>query len=487
MYNNGVGDHRAVYQDGMWAAVDYDAAEGYYDEEWYEDEEDMYPQDAYYLSLLARYQALRNTLATADPQELAVLVKADPKKYANVRLPYYKSDWRYAFDNKYPTPALVAQIDDKTLYRAMEYLAEVLTINDTISKQKSTWIWTLLALVGERGTLDFYREGRIRELGHKAGQLSIRLRSSERQRHKDFEEHEEQGAEEWEVEGEGTDGQDDDDEGESEAGQECDVQVGVTAPDSSHQTDADGVEDGEVEDDESPTHIGAQLDGSDSKPADPTVSADQTNEDNAMSTSTDEGEIQDEDEPADLEAARARLLAQLGDNLVKDSIPDEKLPDQQFKGTRHRHNGKVCRDSSCRMHNKARLEAHRRAGVRAAQGGKKDVVEARSSANNGRERETSTHGTASHQASPSNHNGDVPSTEDASKQLSRDGVSVSPAQEDGATDSSHSNTQNSPVRAAEPNDKADIQVNTRVTIDMILTVVGECYGQRDLLQYRETW
>jgi hypothetical protein len=33
----------------------------------------------------------------------------------------------------------------------------------------------------------------------------------------------------------------------------------------------------------------------------------------------------------------------------------------------------------------------------------------------------------------------------------------------------------------------EVDLNTRVTIDMILTVVGECYGQRDLLRFRETW
>jgi hypothetical protein len=29
--------------------------------------------------------------------------------------------------------------------------------------------------------------------------------------------------------------------------------------------------------------------------------------------------------------------------------------------------------------------------------------------------------------------------------------------------------------------------NSKVTIDMILTVVAECYGQKDLLRYRDIW
>jgi hypothetical protein len=30
-------------------------------------------------------------------------------------------------------------------------------------------------------------------------------------------------------------------------------------------------------------------------------------------------------------------------------------------------------------------------------------------------------------------------------------------------------------------------INTKVTIDMILTIVAECFGQRDLLKYRGRW
>ena len=29
--------------------------------------------------------------------------------------------------------------------------------------------------------------------------------------------------------------------------------------------------------------------------------------------------------------------------------------------------------------------------------------------------------------------------------------------------------------------------NTKVAIDMILTVVAECYGQKDLLEFRAAW
>lgn len=36
-------------------------------------------------------------------------------------------------------------------------------------------------------------------------------------------------------------------------------------------------------------------------------------------------------------------------------------------------------------------------------------------------------------------------------------------------------------------DTLDLSKNTKVTLDMVLTVVGEVYGQRDLLEFREKW
>lgn len=447
-YSNGVGDHQTVYQDGTWVAVDHDAAGDYYEDDWYDDEEDIDPQDAYYKGLLARYDTLRNTLASADPKILAALVKANPEKYADIRLPYYKSDWRYAFDNKIPTPALVAQIDDTTLYRALEYLAEVLAVGETISRQKSTWAWTLLALVGDRGTLGYYREGKVRELGHKAGQLGIRLRNGEKNHvYEDIEQSvEESGAEEEDMG--------------DEYGQKSDQ-----------------------EDDGSLMDISNQLDGStEPKPAEPSHPA------NNVAMSDDEGEIQedtpeDEEEPADLEAARARLLAQLGDNLVTESIPDRKVPAHQLLGKRHRHNGKVCRDPNCRV--------HRQAALQNAQGEKQKVATASSSTNspqgvrlgaNAQREETRSETLSAGKSNMAVTEG----SKDEEEKYSQRAVPSS-MQHNGATDSPKP-TDNPPVPCnTNQEDEEKAILNTRVTVDMILTIVGDRYGQRDLLRFREVW
>ncbi|KAK7189590.1 hypothetical protein DPSP01_001584 [Paraphaeosphaeria sporulosa] len=547
-YNDGTGELRVRFHEGTWVAVDDEADGEYYDEddEWAQ-YHDIDPQAAYYKSLLGRYKALRNTLANADPRELAALVKADPDKYANVRVPYYKSDWRYAFDNKYPTPALVAQLDDKGLYRALEYVSEVLIIGDTISKQKSCWIWTLLALTGDSGTLDYYKVGRIRELGHKAGQLSIRLRSGERRDAYRLEG--EDDAEEWEVEGEDDD--EDEDHSEMEVDEGNEARETSFAPKEQRQR----VEDGEVHEDddeyEPPLDLGGQFDGAAERQTQ-SHSAQSTHKGHKddMSSSEDEGEVKDddpeeEDTPADLEAARARLLAQLGDNLVTDSIPDRKVPAHQLKGKQlahkeprtsgsHRHNGKRCNDPSCKM-TKARQEAHRRAALRATQGAKTNGSNSTSPSQSSQakkpaekiqreEVQSKAQTKCSHeealaearkQAAAMPENTD-PATFLASlnPELRRailadqdeaylaelppeiiaeardysgqnggmNGVAEQQSERDSSSDSEKGDHTKEKRKA-----EVDMDLNTKVTIDMILTVVGECYGQRDLLRYREMW
>ncbi|KAL1613206.1 hypothetical protein SLS60_001438 [Paraconiothyrium brasiliense] len=567
--------------------------ERYYDEDWSQYEDDIDPQDAYYQSLLRRYKSLRSTLANADPKELAALVKADPEKYANVRVPYYKSDWRYAFDNQYPTPALVAQIDDKSLYRTLEYVSEVLITGDTISKQKSCWIWTLLALAGEKGTLDYYKVGRIRELGHKASLLSIRLRSGERRDADGVEE--ECVVEDWQVEGEGVD---EDEQDENENGEGSQAEESRFVPEEQRHDLKDGQEDDGEEDYEPPTDVGGQLDGAfeNESVVHASQAANKNDEEDDMSISEDEGELQDdepqdEDTPADLEAARARLLAQLGDNLVTEAIPDRKIPAHQLRekqshveprqSLRHRHNGKWCRDPICQI-NKGRQEAHRKAALRAAQGGKTNGSRIATPLQSQQDKQPATQqqrqndqsGQPPALASAETFSCDEPTalplsqaTEVTSQNPALTNEAEAPSEglaaeeidpaafliflasalqgdcsdqeveilrkfppelalearsflerDDGTGTDEDFLRQLPPDTAASvravlcvnrigsvperraidaecepPSDHEDerhveeVDLNTRVTIDMILTVVGECYGQRDLLRFREAW
>ncbi|PVH94557.1 hypothetical protein DM02DRAFT_539218 [Periconia macrospinosa] len=344
MYNDGRGDHRACYVDGTWVSVD---DPGYSDDEGSYSSEDIDPQDGYYKSLLARYKKLQNQLVNSDPQELAALIHANPEKYAKIKMPSRRDGWLHTFENEYPTPMFARGISESNLFGALEFFGESLSHSDTISRQKSCWIWTLLARVGDRGTLDYTKIGRIRELGRRAGQFGVWLREGDQDNSSDESENGE--VEEWVVDGAGTDGE------EGEFSEAVNGQNHITETSKPAEPDAPLHV--------SKTEIGLQVDGADDGDA-------------ADAASDDEGEIQEEpdhDEVSDLEAARASLLAQLGDRLVQ---PSGTLPPN------------------------------------------------------------------------------------------------APSDNDMEDDDSESDP---------------VDLNTRVTIDMILTVVAECYGQKDLLGYREAW
>jgi hypothetical protein len=519
MYTSGRGDHRAVYHDGTWVAVDPDASLQTEDH-WSEDSADLDPQEQYYRSLLRRYEALRVTLANADPKELAALVEANPSQYTNIQPPSSRKAWLSTLDRDFPTPARVVHINEWNTFCALQYCAETLDRYETISKQKSCWIWTLLALAGEKGTLDYYRAGRIRDLGHKAGQLSVLLHSGARPRPPSDDEYED--VEEWHADGEGTDGEDEQQDAESKISTTGNGIVTQVPPDAEeHELD----EEGEVI--ELPGHdqagtesIGAQVDGTDEREADVHSQPNQTNSDSDdsadMSMSDDEGEIQEDDEAevrdgcAGLEEARARLLAQLGDRLVQPSVPPPKgpRPGSQLQsasrhGPRHRHNGKVCHDSTCRATDRPRKDGSsgnasqagqqkESPGSRPAQPPAK-VYASRAEAELQRQKmrddilakaklsDGPDHGDAS--ATSASVPGETISSPKNSKGMSR--AQASSNFQGGA---GHGTKGKSEEDSSDNVDETiPVDINTRVTIDMILTVVAECYGQRDLLHYREPW
>ena len=75
-------------------------------------------------------------------------------------------------------------------------------------------------------------------------------------------------------------------------------------------------------------------------------------------------------------------------------------------------------------------------------------------------------------------------TADATEDL----IEASDASAGEEPDRTRRNTSSPPPDVSEEQDVPEIpDANTRATLDMIISVVGECYGQRDLLQFREEW
>ena len=399
----------AVYQDGAWISVDesYDAT---YNDNHAQDNLD--PQDIYHKRLMKRFEALRSTLSAYGLHRSTPARRSidGANRSTSGPPPSNRHEWLYTIDREFPTEAQISQLDQKSVRRGLEYCVHAMDRFDTISSQKSCWIWTLLAMSGDIGTLDSQKMSHIRDLGNKASQLSSRLH---------------RGPE---------------------------LQSRVIEKDQLHASPAtNGAEDvheaseSAVRKDSSDEHDPAQgfvrSDGNE-RPISTTAitlgtthlktphdlqSPDVTS--GISDVSTDLGRDTDTDMNNDtLERARARLLAQLGDNLVQAGIPassqspvgadqpDENQDDSQSK------------------------------------------VKVRT----------------------------IPSRAEAERQRQLMRIQYSAAQGSRGVRILEPNT-TATGSSGEDHSSSLVDLNTRVTIDMILTVVGECYGQRDLLKFRKAW
>lgn len=389
------------YQDGTWIATD-ESREAADDDEDDHEPGDPNPKGVYYTQLVNRFEAFRHTLnrrgSSSTPHR-----HADSERASSAKPPSNRHEWLYAIDREYPTPSQIHQLDEMSVRRGLEYCAHALGRFETISSQKSCWIWTLLALSGDVGTMDSQKMSHIRDLGTKAGDMSVDLRSKV-------------------------------------------AQQGEAPQSDSHQTDSVSLEQND--------ETGAARHGCSTDVGEPQMGYVQsrvTEHLHSAATETHDNDLNPANtgtsglltigqeiataETSDdiLERARARLLAQLGDNLVQSGIPTSD-PDT---GDIHPHcsaqHDLGLDDSDAEVKVRpipSRAEAERQ----------RQLMRAQSSV------------TASLKTQ-------LPVTE--------------------LSAITHSN------KSVDNSDKFDL--NTRVTIDMILTVVAECYGQRDLLTFRNPW
>lgn len=392
------------YQDGAWVAID----EGYgvtYDDDYEPDDPD--PKDLYHKQLVKRFETLRHTLSRCAVDRTS-RPDADIERSSSGKPPSNRHEWLYTIDREYPTRSHICRLDEKSVRRGLEYCAHAMNRFETISSQKSCWIWTLLALSGDIGTLDSQKMSHIRDLGNKAGEMSVSLHSGSARRT--------QGPEGDSLH---TDLADDEQCGDSEAAF-CDA--GVDGRDS---------EKGYVQ-----SRVSEDLYSEAEKMHNEAVSKSQHNPHSHVSSSGTSDILIDVHESTNtdtnddtLERARARLLAQLGDNLVQAGIPTSVLDTD---------------------------DTHPHILAQPDQGSDESQHEIKIRA--------------------------IPSRAEAERQRQ-----LMRAQDSATASSRETNPSSTKSSVESDNSSGDIDLNTRITIDMILTVVAECYGQRDLLEFRKPW
>jgi hypothetical protein len=514
-HSDGRRNARATYQHGYYFARETQPREHIQD-----DHANPQTQEHYYKMLLKRYRALRSSLSEYPTNG------NQPTQQNKDEPPRNRHEWLYILNREYPTPAQIAKLDDHNVARGLKYSAHGMERSDAISKQKSCWIWALLAKASEVDTMLSERISPIRELAIKAGQLSIQLRNAQAQRLET--DHEYEDAEDWVVDNvepdyEGSEYSSDEDSELLNADSKL-LELDIERPDEDSKLLANGIESRKE---------ATKLPQTNTKNEHELQQHDSTDSGADMSMSED-GEIQDDEEPATLEEARARLLAQLGDRLVQPQtntnlqarqgnkvcslespgkVKSSTLPSatsaSSARGGRHKHNGKFCHDPSCAVEERRRL-AHQSAGRRSAQGHREKSsspaertlpsrAEAEAQRQAMRKQELS-HVEPKNVVEPSNAwasldgSSDINNTDKALKSAQKVFTSRAEA-EDYRKAQRELETSHTPVIAPELATQDDVEMetvdipdlNTRVTIDMILTIAAECYGQKDLLKYRDSW
>ncbi|KAJ8110705.1 hypothetical protein OPT61_g6512 [Boeremia exigua] len=387
---------RTFYQDGAWVSVD----EGYKAAHNADELDDEDPQGLYYKKLVKHFKSIRNTLNAHGTHKIVEPV-TDASQSLPAKPPSNRHEWLYTLDREYPTPPQVCQLDEKAVRRGLEYCAYAMDRFDTISRQKSCWTWTLLALSGDIGTLDSQKMGHIRDLGNKAAEMSTALHGNPEYQNQEVEHHHPHAN----LVDAGQDG-----------GSEADKPISYDADGDSPNSGMGYVRPDANED----------LSMTDGTPLNKSVPEHQ-GEVQPDAVETSKGTDIDTNDNDVLEEARARLLAQLGDNLVQTGIPsiDETQPchgEQSDNGSNPlQHEIKIRAIPS-------RAEAERQRQMMRVQ----------------------------HSVTASSREPDARRAEPA--------VALHFANDHGST---------------------IVDTNTRVTIDMILTIVAECYGQRDLLKFRK--
>lgn len=385
-----------MYEDGTWIArdppgstrVSRPSSEG---------PKELDVQESYYKALLNRFRILREQLTKDVSNKALRSVKSAPH-------PQGRQGWLHSLDREFPTPAQLAKMDTYTIFNGLKYCAHSFDRFDYISMQKSAWIWALLAKAPESGNLDYTRVGNIRDLGHKAGQCSLRLRSGKSMRTSNHPKDEKKK----------------EDNEESSAAPEQSTSLKNDKAAAERDTSMSGVGEPEV----------AEDDKTSGSPKPPTIQNGEDEKSDTDMSISDEGEQSEAKKLTPLEEARARLLAQLGDRLVQ-------------PGLSHTTSGPAQNGSD----NTSSLTTPSRGYFLSR-------AEAEAQRQKIREQDLKTN-----KAKPST----VPPATLATSELKDSSTGGAPSEED----------------------KKDH--NTHATIDMILTIVAELYGQRDLLRFREEW
>ncbi|KAI0551460.1 hypothetical protein F4679DRAFT_539464 [Xylaria curta] len=204
IYEDGIGDFRGYYQDGAYVACPEEEEGEFYDEDYEGDEPDEAEsensdepevsgsardrprnssadeiRDAYFASITSRYTALRNLLQTEPPGSVvAALPATHPTEVGEWKRGVDTfQKWQGRLRGTDPIPAQIAAMHKDSIFRLLRVLltCKFLRKRTQLRERTSRWVWALLARLPDKGELDYMEVGWIRELGKRAVLLMVSL------------------------------------------------------------------------------------------------------------------------------------------------------------------------------------------------------------------------------------------------------------------------------------------------------------------------
>lgn len=343
IYEDGKGDFRGFYHDGAYTAYpdgygeDEDPQEGE-DEDNEDDPSETRSdesslggprnsnsaeiQEAYFLTLTQKYQKLRDILQSKPPDKaMAVLSSSHPIDVGGFGAsPSPFKQWSARMRNTDPLPAQIASMHKDSVLRLLRIILNggFFRRGQELRERTSRWIWALLARLPEKGELDYQEIGWVRELGKRAVMFMLSLAEADCLQ------------EQFGVGGNAA----------SEDDGEVEVEQGAAEEASQNEDDEDGLPPAhgkEVAGDATPNENNTkpweraietkkvELQMSDGMQVAGSVPSPQSGVEMEIDSDGDQGKVStttqtQEESAADIEAAKARLLAQL-------DTQDEEQPD----------------------------------------------------------------------------------------------------------------------------------------------------------------
>lgn len=349
IYEDGKGDFRGFYHDGAYTAY----PDGYDEEDNWDGVQEGNEDDsseikseesslggprnsnsaeineAYFVTLTQKYTTLRKVLQSKPPDRVVAALHPDHSTEVSGfgASPSPFKQWSARLRHTDPLPAQIASMHKDSVLRLLRIIlsGRFFRRGQELRERTSRWIWALLARLPEKGELDYQEIGWVRELGKRAVMFMLSLAEADVLR------------EQFGVDG---------NEG-SEDGREAEIEEDIKEEASQFEPD-EGEPTLEAEATR-PTGSGTQYESStksqDRPPAPgkqttPAKEQLETTEDVTSPPSDVEMEIDSEEEEgevstvprthkesaADIEAAKARLLAQLEDQKEDRNEDDQTFP-----------------------------------------------------------------------------------------------------------------------------------------------------------------